>query len=257
MSLKSRHTIFSTFPCLATICTIVAFAACSDDDNESAVAGKDASSDSSVLPPAAEEDAGRDGRAPRDSGAGVEGEGLSCAVKTLLQTACWACHGARPANGAPFSLISRDEFMTNSLVEPSKTRLARSIERMKDTNKPMPPRGLPALTAEQIKVFEEWQAQGTPLQSCTAQQGGKCKTCTDMANDYASCTPQAGGMPILCNESAAPNFFICAAQQCNMECGLAMSPGGMAETPCNPANGEACRECLTLKKCREAYEACK
>jgi hypothetical protein len=225
---------------VATILLVI-IAACSDNDSTSTGERVDSGG-------------GSDGsRAPRDSGSGVEGEGLSCFIKTTLQNNCWACHGSRPTNGAPYSLINREEFLM--VADQGQTRLQRAIERMRSTTKPMPPNGRNAVPDAEIKTFEDWGKAGTPTEQCAAGDAGACKTCTDMVNDYAACVSPSGA-PNLCDNQKGPSFFICASQQCNKECGLATSPGGTPETPCDPANGAACRTCLETK-CKTDLEACK
>jgi hypothetical protein len=201
--------------------------ACSDTTEPSPTTQEDASIGDSATP---------DGRAPRNT-SGVEGEGLSCDIKAVLQTTCWGCHGSRPANGAPYSLINRTDMLT--IANEGQTRLQRSIARMRDDARPMPP-------------------SGTPAGQCAVQEAGACKTCTDMASDFAACIPLggSGSQPNLCDAQKGPTFFVCAAQQCSKECGLSQMPGGTPDTPCDPKNGASCKSCLETK-CKAEFEACK
>ena len=104
-----------------------------------------------------------------DAGADVLGDdavsGLPCEVATLLSTYCVSCHGMTKVAGVPMSLLSRAELAAASESEPTKSYAALSIERMRATNRPMPPAGKQVLESE-IQAFEAWLEAGMPEGNC-------------------------------------------------------------------------------------------
>jgi hypothetical protein len=193
-------------------------------------------------------DAGR--RPPRDSGVAIVGEGLPCAVASTLQANCWSCHGSTPSTGAPYSLISRADLLTEIA---NTTRGARSVGRMRgQMGRVMPPSGAP-VPEPAIAEFERWLSMGAPAEQCSGADAGACVTCAELLTNIATCVGfGAGGMPNLCNPNA-PSVFICAAQQCASECSVA--PPGQMPPPCDPANSATCTACLQ-SKCMAAVQSC-
>jgi hypothetical protein len=46
-----------------------------------------------------------------DAGVDAGPPHLPCAVETVLKTRCQGCHGPTPAQGAPFSLLTQEDFL--------------------------------------------------------------------------------------------------------------------------------------------------
>jgi mono/diheme cytochrome c family protein len=83
------------------------------------------------------------------------GDGLQCAVQATLQTHCAGCHGPDAKNGVP--LVTLTDLRAASAQHPGETIAARALVRMRDANRPMPPRGAPVEEAE-IDALAQWIA---------------------------------------------------------------------------------------------------
>lgn len=95
---------------------------------------------------------------------GGDASGIPCEVAQILADQCLACHGSKPSGGAPMSLVTYDDLVAASSVDPTASVAARSALRMKDAAEPMPPAG--GATAAQIAAFEAWIAAGLPEDDC-------------------------------------------------------------------------------------------
>lgn len=96
--------------------------------------------------------------------------GLPCGVAQLVESICISCHGAPLREGAPMPLLTREDFLAPSPVDPSRTIAERSLLRMRDPLAPMPPSG--PLTPEQVETFAAWLAAGLPERSCEPADAG-------------------------------------------------------------------------------------
>jgi mono/diheme cytochrome c family protein len=67
-------------------------------------------------------------------------------------------------------LLTREDFLAPSPVDPSKTIAERALSRMRDPLAPMPPSG--QLAPEQVEAFAAWLAAGLPERSCAATDAG-------------------------------------------------------------------------------------
>jgi hypothetical protein len=93
---------------------------------------------------------------------------LPCDVAPIIEAACLSCHGDPPSSSAPQSLLTVAQWKAASPTDPSKSNGERSVERMNDAARPMPPSGL--LAATDIEVVATWVAAGMP--------GGECDPTT-------------------------------------------------------------------------------
>lgn len=139
-----------------------------------AAAGCYTGPDSGLAPATSGGDASTDGAGPLSPGsdeaadggeAGARApDGLPCDVSRLLATSCIRCHGARPTNGAPMSLVTYDDLVAPWDEDPTRTIADVSLERMKAMRSPMPPDG--AVAAPAVDAFAEWVSAGTPRVAC-------------------------------------------------------------------------------------------
>lgn len=160
--------------------------------------------------------------ASAEAGAPVA-EGLPCDVAKLLAASCTDCHGARPVNGAPNSLVTYDDLVAPSSDDPARKVAEVSLARMKSTKKPMPPEG--PLAASEIAVLETWVSAGMPKGSCG----------TKTATPDAGPTPDgvdAGPMKDAAPEAASVS--VCTS-------GVTFAPGTPSSALMQP--GKACIAC--------------
>ncbi len=143
------------------------------------------------------------------SGTGSD-SGLPCEVDAVLAAHCRSCHAAKPTAGAPFPLMTYDDLLAASKIDPTQTVAERSLARMKAAASPMPPPPAAPASADEITAFEAWITQGMPKGSCN---GG-----TDPFDVPSECT---SGQYWLLGELPSPN----------------MHPG-LACINCHTVNGE-------------------
>lgn len=137
----------------------------SSDATDEADGGDPNAEAGAVLPPS--------GTAPQGpAGTGLN-TGLPCEVQAVLENRCLACH----AGTSPPPLLTYADLVAPSKTDPTKTLAQLSLERMKSTASPMPPKPAEAPAADEIQVFEDWVKAGTPLGA----------VCTD--------APPDGGLP--------------------------------------------------------------
>ena len=107
------------------------------------------------------------------------GSGFTCEVKTLLTTKCQVCHGNPPAGGALVPLMTVADMLQWSTVDKNKSVAQVALERMQQTQTPMPPSNFnnPA-TADEIQAFEAW-IQGNFAGYCAGAvpPNATCSTC--------------------------------------------------------------------------------
>ncbi len=147
---------------------------------------------------AAADDASSKGATPVGSNAPTGETGLPCAVQTVLADRCWSCHGVTPTQDAPTALTTYEALTTKGAG--GKTQAELSLERMKNTGKPMPPSGVPS--ADAVAAFEAWIAAGTPRGTCGAvesvfDQPSQCKAGKSLVREGDDMAP--GGACVDCH----------------------------------------------------------
>jgi hypothetical protein len=107
---------------------------------------------------------------PANAGPAAEPSGLPCDVAKVLAVSCTDCHGRPLAEGAPFALLTYDDLVAPSLSEPERSVAAVSLDRIKDTRRPMPPDE--ALGAADVAVLASWVGAGMPRGACGGKAAG-------------------------------------------------------------------------------------
>jgi len=113
-------------------------------------------------------EADQDARAEDDAGENPEepvitGPGMPCAVKAVFYERCVGCHSEGGRAGV--SVLTRATLIAESAAFPGQTIVERTVARMHDPEKPMPPRGERVADAD-IAAIEAWIADGMPATSC-------------------------------------------------------------------------------------------
>ena len=98
--------------------------------------------------------------------------GLPCDISHLLNTRCNGCHGDPLKNSAPIPLLSLENLLATSAVDPTVSVAKRSVTRMRDMALSMPPAHYPQPSDAEKATFEAWVNAGTPATSCGASDGG-------------------------------------------------------------------------------------
>ncbi len=110
------------------------------------------------------------GRSGAGGGSGAQPAGLPCDVATVVTARCASCHGQTPTGGAPITLLSRDDFMKASAIDPQQSYGQRSVTRMQAASGMMPP-GVHAPQSD-IDVMAAWVSAGMPVGSCEPVDAG-------------------------------------------------------------------------------------
>lgn len=97
------------------------------------------------------------------SGAAPTNDGLSCDVRAILKKSCFACHGATPQFGAPFSLATAADLRNHG---------SQVAMRIADAQRPMPPEPNPRLSADEQAVLTQYINAGAPVSTCADSSGG-------------------------------------------------------------------------------------
>ncbi len=112
---------------------------------------------------------GGSGGSTGGSGGAGPATGIPCDVADVLK-ACTGCHHTPPSGGAAMSLVTYDDLMA---VSPKGGNYAdRSLVRMQDAAKPMPPSPTPMVSAAGIATFQAWVNGGYPKGDCGAGGAG-------------------------------------------------------------------------------------
>lgn len=82
---------------------------------------------------------------------------LPCDVQAVLSARCWRCHSAPPTQGAPFSLLTQDDFLAPYAGSTVRERAIGALE------SDFMPLGGPPLSAADKAVMIEWLDAGVPL----------------------------------------------------------------------------------------------
>lgn len=93
--------------------------------------------------------------------------GLPCDVSTVLADNCLTCHGNPPV-GASNTLVSYQELVAKSPIDPNVRMIDRVLTRVQDAARPMPPGGT-LITAAELTVLKNWVAAGAPGGTCANQ----------------------------------------------------------------------------------------
>jgi mono/diheme cytochrome c family protein len=108
-------------------------------------------------------DDGGESPPPDDAGEPPPDPALGCAVASTLASRCVGCHGAAARNGVELDAL--DKLSKESAKVPGELTAQRIVARMRDADRPMPPRGELVPEAE-IAAVEAWIAAGMPAASC-------------------------------------------------------------------------------------------
>ena len=87
---------------------------------------------------------------------------LPADVDAVFAAKCRSCHGDPLAFGAEFALLSWEDTQAPAPTEPERPIWEVARERVHSTAMPMPPPGLPALTAAELDVLDAWFDAGAP-----------------------------------------------------------------------------------------------
>ena len=87
---------------------------------------------------------------------------LPCAVGRVLRTKCVQCHGHPPSADAPLSLTSWSETHLPAQGAGTAKVFERIAARIHDAERPMPPRGQPQLTDDELSTLDIWLQAGAP-----------------------------------------------------------------------------------------------
>ncbi|MBS2019566.1 MAG: hypothetical protein JST00_42285 [Deltaproteobacteria bacterium] len=133
-----------------------------------------------------------DGTDPAGETAAAPMTGLPCDVAEVLQRSCVSCHGTKPSGGATNAMTTYAELAAASKSDPKKSVAALSLDRMRDTKKPMPPSGV--APASDVAVLQAWVSAGLPKGSCVAP------VATDAGAD-APATSTDYDTPVVCTSN--------------------------------------------------------
>lgn len=117
--------------------------------------------------PDALDDGGGDGTSAGGSGVGAGGgpvatpSGLPCDVASVLAARCTSCHSDPPRSSAPQPLVTREQLLAPSTIDPSMSQAERSVLRMRAGT--MPASGGAEADAD---VIEAWLEAGAPAGTC-------------------------------------------------------------------------------------------
>ncbi|MDB4976169.1 MAG: hypothetical protein JWN48_4510 [Myxococcaceae bacterium] len=100
---------------------------------------------------------------------------IPCDVQKLVVAKCGPCHGAKPAGGAPMSLVTLADFHKPAVTDNAREAYELASERMAETDPTlrMPPTSV-QISAAETKSLTDWLkagARGT-TDSCTPTTGG-------------------------------------------------------------------------------------
>jgi hypothetical protein len=108
---------------------------------------------------------GRDGSMATPDGTAPSSAGLPCDVEDVVWRRCVTCHATPPRNGAPMSLVTRDDFLLPAVTDPSRRVIDLVPIRLADARDPMPEDG--PLSTEDRATLDAWLAAGGPERSGT------------------------------------------------------------------------------------------
>jgi mono/diheme cytochrome c family protein len=87
---------------------------------------------------------------------------LPADVDAVFADKCQTCHGDPLAFGAEFALLSWEDTQAPAPTDPDRPIWEVARDRVHSTARPMPPPGLPALTAAELAILDAWFDAGAP-----------------------------------------------------------------------------------------------
>ncbi len=124
------------------------------------------------------------------SGGGEPSNAIPCDVAAVLTAHCGTCHGEMPAFGGPMPLTTIEDFRVPAITDPTRSVAELTLERMVDTERPMPPDG--SLSNDDRARVEDWIVADLP-----AHEGDACEPIDDdddpepIGPDALPCEPTA------------------------------------------------------------------
>jgi hypothetical protein len=106
------------------------------------------------------------------NGGGITSPDMPCAVVTVLQGTCQQCHGATLANAAPMHMVTRDDLLAPSIINPDQSVGQRCVLRMQAMTGEMPPAPQARIDDTLIAGFNDWVTRGMPAEACGGTGGG-------------------------------------------------------------------------------------
>jgi len=94
---------------------------------------------------------------------------LPCEVRDLLAKHCQSCH-SDPPKAAPIALMTYAQLAAPSKADAKKTYAERSVMRMQDGTRPMPPAPAATVPQKEIDAFAAWVSAGRPSKKCETMQ---------------------------------------------------------------------------------------
>jgi mono/diheme cytochrome c family protein len=107
--------------------------------------------------------------------------GLPCEISKIVLSSCDDCHGSMLDDGVDAHLLTYDDFMARHDEHPDKTIAEVALERMRATDKPMPPDK--RLDESDIETFEKWVKAGMPRGTCGDESSDDSDAGTDGGDD--------------------------------------------------------------------------
>ena len=90
-------------------------------------------------------------------------QGVPCEVSKALAAACQRCHGTVPANGAPMSLVTLEDFQTLTVGgKPRVPKWQAALNRMNGTKSPPMPPATSPITDEDKQTLIDWLGDEAP-----------------------------------------------------------------------------------------------
>jgi hypothetical protein len=108
------------------------------------------------------------------SGGTASGSPLPCDVASILQNHCALCHSATPLYGAPMALVTWEDLQAPSKTDATVPVYQKVLQRIQDTQKPMPQPPNAPLSAADIATLNNWVSGGAIKgsdPSCTGAGG--------------------------------------------------------------------------------------
>jgi hypothetical protein len=120
------------------------------------------------------------------------GDGVPCAVSTILEQKCNSCHGATPKYGAPMALATYGDLHAATPSKPERKVFQEVAARVHDDARPMPQAPNPRLNATELATLDAWVKSGAP-------RGETCRDGTTPSTPPAEtplgCTPDVNAKP--------------------------------------------------------------
>lgn len=108
--------------------------------------------------------------------------GVPCEVADVLAARCTSCHSDPPRSSAPVPLVTREDLLAPSAVDPAQSYAERAVVRMRAGT--MPATGGAEADAD---VIDAWLAAGAPSGGCGDGGGGGGGTAPDPFAEPSAC----------------------------------------------------------------------